>query len=181
MRTSVRASILATAAALALGSCGGDDEEEAPAPGEPATEAEAPGDAGAEVGGACDLVTAEEAEAAMGKPVKLDDSQSNSTFGVCTYQSEAGDNFIVTLAAGAGPQAYESAVKALPQSTGNEPQPIEGIGDEAVFVATGEGAAASNGAMYVIAADDYLSISYSGEADPEEVTRAAAEAAVGRL
>jgi hypothetical protein len=189
MNARTRVALGALAAAALLGGCGGDDDEPSSAGEETAAEetttgaGDDEGDAAAAGGelAACDLITADEAEEVIGKPVELDDQGSNSTFSVCTYQSEAGDNFILSVAFGAGSAAYESSVDALPAATGSKPEQASGIGDEAVFVATGSGAAAKNGAVYALVGDDYLNLSYSGDRDPQQVTTEAAGIAAGRL
>jgi hypothetical protein len=193
MNVRMRVAVGSLAAAALLGACGGDDDEpssggeaaaEETSAEETTTEAAAD-DADEPAGGgelaACDLITADEAEEAIGKPVELDDQGSNSTFSVCTYQSEAGDNFILSVAFGAGSAAYESSVDALPAATGSKPEEVSGLGDQAVFVATGSGAAAKSGAVYALVGEDYLNLSYSGDQDPEEVTTEAAGIAAGRL
>jgi hypothetical protein len=189
MNARTRVALGALAAAALLGGCGGDDDEPSSAGEETAAEetttgaGDDEGDAAAAGGelAACDLITADEAEEVIGKPVELDDQGSNSTFGVCTYQSEAGDNFILSVAFGAGPSAYESAVDSLPAATGSKPEEVSGIGDRAVFVDTGSGAAAKNGAVYALAGDNYLNLSYSGDRDAQQVTTEAAGIAAGRL
>jgi hypothetical protein len=177
------------AAAALLGGCGDDDDEAPSAGGETPSEettTEVGDDSTDEPAGggelaACDLITADEAEGVIGKPVELDDQGSNSTFSVCAYQSDAGDNFILSVAFGAGSAAYESAVKSLPAATGSQPEEVPGIGDEAVFIDTGSGSAAKNGAVYALVGDNYLNLSYSGDRDPQDVMTEAAEIAAGRL
>jgi len=175
---------VAAAAALVfvVSGCGGDDDEQ---PASADTEAEAPAPAeeddgaaegDADAGNACELVSAEEAEEAMGKAVEVDDQGSNGTFSTCSYNSEAGDNFILTVAFGAGPQAYESAVEVLPDA-----QALDGVGDGAVYIETGTGAAAKNGAVYAIAGEDYFTVAYSGDEDPEAVTTEVAGLVADRL
>jgi hypothetical protein len=193
MNARIGVSLGALAAAALLGGCGGDDDEPSGG-GETAAVETAPEDATTEpaeddadeaAGGdelaACDLITADEAEEVIGKPVELDDQGSNSTFSVCTYQSEAGDNFILSVAFGAGSAAYESSVDALPAATGSKPEELSGIGDQAVFVDTGSGAAAKSGAVYALVGDDYLNLSYSGDRDPQDVTAEASAIAASRL
>ena len=167
------------ALALAASGCGDDDDGDPdPAPTEAAAEPE-PGvetkDDGTG-GEACGLITAAEAETAIGKPVELSDEGTNSTFGVCNYRSDAGDNAILTVGFGTGSAAYDSAVSALPDT-----KPAAGVGDEAVFVATGAGAAAQSGTVYAIAGEDYFTLAYSGDEDPEAVTTELAAVAADRL
>jgi hypothetical protein len=180
-RSAARSLALVATLVLALAASGcGDDDEERPAPA--ATEAAGEPEPGGETedggtgGEACELITAAEAEEAIGKPVELSDEGTNSTFGVCNYRSGAGDNAILTVGFGTGSAAYDSAVSALPDT-----KPAAGVGDQAVFVATGAGAAAQSGTVYAIAGEDYFTLAYSGEEDPEAVTTELAAIAADRL
>ncbi len=87
----------------------------------------------------CALLTKEDAEGALEAPVKKVAPQGLSTADTCQYLREKGENLAqkgesVTLQVHfGGGKLFDSYVKETEQSFDTRAQPIEGVGDKAVF------------------------------------------------
>ena len=121
-------------AAAALTACGGDDGDDSSAEDTPSATQETGDDSGddpEENVVACDLLTADEVEAAVGSPVKEGIQTSGPAaiggdFSTCVWQSADPDNPADTATI----TIYQNAA-AADSVRGEDSQDLEGIGDQA--------------------------------------------------
>jgi hypothetical protein len=121
-------------AAAALTACGGDDGDDASAADTPSATQDAGDDGGddpADDVAACDLLTPDEVEAAVGSPVKEGIQTSGPAvtggdFSTCLWQSADPENPADTATI----TIYENAA-AADSVRGEDSQDLEGIGDQA--------------------------------------------------
>jgi hypothetical protein len=121
-------------AAAALTACGGDDGDDPSAEDAPSATQDAGDDGGDDPAGdvaACDLLTPDEVEAAVGSPVKEGIQTSGPAvtggdFSTCVWQSADPENPADTATI----TIYENAA-AADSVRGEDSQDLEGIGDQA--------------------------------------------------
>lgn len=148
--------------------CGTDDTPSTTtAGGTPASASTAPRDP-------CELLTAEDARAALGHEVKKTDPANLSMTSMCQYMADNSESVTLQFQP-AAPSDFDSYVKQSVDAFSATAQPIEGVGERAVLVGD-QFLFLSKGHMYILLLGKNLPAP-----EKTERTRKLAAAVLGRL